>query len=106
VVLSSDVTIGRNGRALWEDGHRWGAVVDDEGRQTLLYGAFVPNGHVEMAILDAATGSQAQVLIVERTPQQLRTFTVAYESPARIRVVSSQTHRIAAWTPSLMTAQP
>ena len=106
VLLSSDVTIGSNGRALWEDGHRWGVVVDDDGRRTLLYGAFVPNGHVETAILDAAPGSPPLVLIVERTPQQLRTFTLAYESPDRTRVVSSATYPVAAWTPSLLTAQP
>jgi hypothetical protein len=97
VVLVSDVTIGTNAQPLW-DGHRWAVFVEDRDQRTLLYGAFVPNGHVEVAIGEAGR----TVLIAERTPHSLRTFVVAYDGPASARTVETESHAVERWLPSLV----
>ena len=91
VELRSDVTVGRNGQPIWEDGHRWAAVVDDLGQRTLVYGAFVPNGNAEVAIV------QRGILIIERTPQRIRTFVIEYKGSGRTQVVEAKEHAIERW---------
>lgn len=98
VVLTADVALDARGRALWEDGHRWALLVEESSGQTLLYGAFVPNGHVEAAVLTAdAPGSRRHVLVRERTPHQSRTFVVEYERPGAARLVSAQSSQVEQW---------
>ena len=96
VSLRSDVSVGSNDKPLWEDGHRWAVVVEDGARQTLLYGAFVPNGHVEMAILE-----DRSVLVVQRTPQQLQTFVVAYNAAGEAVTISAASHSVSQWMPDV-----
>jgi hypothetical protein len=101
IVLTSDVSLAAGGAPLWEDGHLWAVFVEDGAQRTLLYGAFVPNGHAEAAVLTAASDGARHVVIHERTPQQLRTFVVAYESPGAARGVSSGDYQVERWLPSL-----
>lgn len=101
VVLVSDVTLDREGRPLWEDGHRWAVFVDDEGQRTLLYGDFVPNGHVEAGVVSGAEGRARHVLVRERTPQRARTFVIAYDGPGAARGVSAAAYQVEQWVPSL-----
>jgi hypothetical protein len=101
VVLTSDVQLGDNGKPLWEDGHRWAVFVEDQGRRTLLYAAFVPNGHAEAAVLTPDTDGRRHVLIQERTPQQARSLVVAYERPSMARAVSTAHYQIEQWLPGL-----
>ena len=102
VILTADVELDGRGRPLWEDGHRWAVLVEDDGRRTLVYSAFVPNGTAEAALV--ATGSTPparRVLVVERTPQQVRTLVVAYDGPGRASLVSASEHLVEQWLPSL-----
>jgi hypothetical protein len=99
VVLASDVTLGAGGRALWEDGHRWALYVESAGRRTMLYSAFVPNGHVEAAVLDASSTGVRHVLVQERTPDQVRALEVEYRAPGEARASSSAYYQVEAWIP-------
>ena len=79
VAIASDVTVGNDGRPLWEDGHRWAVYVEAEtGRRTLLYSAFVPNGHAEAAILEPDQEGRRDVLVQERTPSGLRVLRIGW----------------------------
>jgi hypothetical protein len=101
VVLASDVELGPNGVPLWEDGHRWTVFVDDKPEVTLLYGAFVPNGLVEAAVVTADANGHRNVLIQERTPDQTRSFVVSYEKPGVARTVAETHYQIEQWLPGL-----
>ena len=102
VILTADVQTRSRGIPLWEDGHRWAVIVEDGEARTLLYGAFVPNGHAEAAILEPDSRNRRHVLVRERTPQQSRTFVIAYDSPARARTVSAAYDQVERWLPSLV----
>jgi hypothetical protein len=82
--------------------NRWAVIVEERDRRTLLYGALVPRGHVEMAMLDPQAPAGGGVLIIERTPEQLRTFVVGYDSSGRAHTVSSASYSVASWAPSLI----
>ncbi len=101
VVLASDVTVRNDGTPLWEDGHRWAVFVEDGDQRTLLYAAFVPNGHAEAAILEADSEGRRHVLIQERTPQQTRSLVVSYERPGTARTVSAAHYQVDQWFPDL-----
>jgi hypothetical protein len=101
VVLASDVTLASDGSPLWEDGHRWAVVVEDEGRSTLLYAAFVPNGHVEAAIGIAGADGTRLVIVHERTPGRAVSYTIAYEAPQGARLVSAAYDHVERWLPPL-----
>ncbi len=101
VVLASDVTVRNDGTPLWEDGHRWAVYVEDGGERTLLYAAFVPNGHAEAAILEADSEGRRHVLIQERTPQQTRSLVVSYERPGKAKAVSAAHYQVDQWFPDL-----
>ncbi len=101
VVLASDVTLGADGRPLWEDGHRWAVYVEAAGRRTMLYGAFVPNGHVEAAVLDPDNAGRRRVLVQERTPEQVRALEIEYRAPGEARSSSSAYYQVDAWIPGI-----
>jgi hypothetical protein len=101
IILVSDVQIGAGGVPLWEDGHRWAVIVEDGEAHTLLYGAFVPNGDVEAAVLAPDATNRRDVLVRERTPQRARTFVIAYEKPGTARTVSGADNHVEQWIPSL-----
>ena len=102
VVLAADVQTGSRGIPLWEDGHRWAVVVEDGDTRTLLYGAFVPNGDAETAVLSPDSTARRHVLVRERTPQQSRTFVIAYDGPGKARTVSAAYDQVERWLPSLV----
>lgn len=98
VILAADVTLSASGDPLWEDGHRWAVYVQPaQGAPTLLYGAFVPNGFAEVSILNPDTRGRRNVLVLERTPQQLRALEVAYAGSGAARSVSSAYYQIDQW---------
>lgn len=99
VTLVSDVTLQQpSGRPLWEDGHRWGVFVEDGETKTILYGAFVPNGFVECAIGIEESDGTRPVLVLERSPVQLRVMDIAYrDGQARLR--SDGHYQIGQWLP-------
>ena len=101
ILVVSDVQTGPGGVPLWEDGHRWAVIVEDGKAHTLLYGAFVPNGDVEAAVLAPEAANRRNVLVRERTPQQSRTFVIAYEKPGTARTVSVADNHVEQWIPSL-----
>lgn len=101
IVLAADVTIDARGAPLWEDGHRWAVWAQGKGAPTLLYAAFVPNGHVEAAVLTADPQGRRHVLVQERTPGQLRALVVAYERPGAARSVSAAHYQVEQWLPAL-----
>jgi hypothetical protein len=104
VVLAADVAVAADGTPLWEDGHRWAVFVDDPGHRTMLYSAFVPRGHVEAAITVEDSEGRRRVLVVERTPGQVRSFEVGYEGPGRARTVSAAYTQVETWFPDLTAA--
>lgn len=103
VVLASDVQLSARGVPLWEDGHRWALVVQEGDRATLVYSAFVPHGFVEAAILQASSERRREVLVQERTPNQLRALAISYEGPGRARSASAAYYQIESWFPESAT---
>ena len=100
VFIVADATLGADGAPLWEDGHRWAVYVEAPGgERTLLYGAFVPNGFAEAAVLARDDTGRREVLVQERTPQRLRSVTVAYAGPHRARSVSDAYYHLGEWLP-------
>lgn len=102
VILAADVQSDSRGIPLWEDGHRWAVIVEDGDTRTLLYGAFVPNGDAETAVLSPDSTDRRHVLVRERTPQQSRAFVIAYDGPGRARTVSAAYDQVERWLPSLV----
>jgi hypothetical protein len=101
IVLTADVHMSATGVPLWEDGHRWAVIVEDGEARTLVYGAFLPNGHAEAAVLMPHSTRRRDVLVRERTPQQSRTLVIAYEKPGAARTVSVAYDQVEQWLPSL-----
>ena len=102
IVLTADVTMSNAGVPLWEDGHRWALFVEEGERRTLVYGAFVPNGQADAAVLTPdGTGGRRHLLVRERTPQQLRTIVIGYDSPDAVRTISAAHYRVEQWLPPL-----
>lgn len=102
VVLASDVTLS-GGRPIWEDGHRWAVFVEEGGRRTLLYGAFVPNGFVEAALGVREDGGLVPVIITERTPRSLRVLEVAYHRAGEARLRTEANFPLEQWWPDSAT---
>ena len=98
VILASDVVMSDRGVPLWEDGHRWAVIVEDDGHRSIVYSAFVPNGFAEAAVLEPS-GGRREVLIQERTPQQLRTLTIRYDGSGRASATSVVRHAVQTWFP-------
>ena len=88
VHLAADVTLSDRGEPLWEDGHRWAVWVDDPATPTLLYAAFVPNGHVSAAIVVRNPDGTRDVLVEESTPDGSRKLVIGYRGPGQARLVS------------------
>lgn len=102
IVLTADVTTNDAGVPLWEDGHRWALFVEEEDRRTLVYGAFVPNGEAEAAVLARDPSDNRRHLFVrERTPQRVRSIVVAYDGPESLRTVATTQFHIEQWLPAL-----
>jgi hypothetical protein len=103
VVLTSDVSLDRAGRPLWEDGHRWAVFVAADGPASpvMLYAAFVPHGRVEAAIAAPDSDGKSSVVVVERQPTRLRVVDVRYESGKPVQVRSEAFYHLSTWAPSL-----
>ena len=100
IVLASDVTVGPDGRPLWEDGHRWALVIEAaDSRRTLAYAAFVPRGFVEAAILAQSSDGTRAILILERTPERHRALEIGYLGPGEARSRSAAHYQIESWLP-------
>ncbi|SRR5258705_7332640 len=98
LVIAADVSMGPTG-PLWGDAHRWAVYVEPEkGERTLLYGAFVPNGFTEAAVLGATEDKERRVLVQERTPKQVRTMEIEYDH-GKARLVSAAYYPIGEWLP-------
>lgn len=88
VVLICDVTLDPRGQPLWEDGHRWQVYVEEpDGGRTRVYARFVPNGTVTAQVTDGPGGTPT-VTIVERTPDRLALYEVAYAGPRRVSLLN------------------
>ena len=97
LTLTSDVTLDATGRPLWEDGHRWAVYVEGPARSpTRLYAAFVPNGHVEAAVLAARSDRSRPVLVHERTPSEVRVIEVEYAASGA-RLISVAHYQVEQW---------
>lgn len=100
LVLAADVEVRPDWTPLWEDGHRWALYAESAGgERTLLYSAFIPNGHAEAAVLTADQQGRRRVLVQERTPQQLRALEVEYRAPGDARSSSSAYYQVESWMP-------
>jgi hypothetical protein len=97
LVIACDVTLGADGKPLWEDGHRWSVYVEAPEGRTLLYAAFVPNGFVEAAALAPDDSGKRRVLVQERTPSQLRSLEIAYEGPGAASSSSGAHYQLGTW---------
>ena len=106
VVLAADVTLGDDGTPLWEDGHRWAVYVEAPAGGTLLYAAFVPQGHVEAAVTLESSDGRRNVHVDERTPSQARGLVIAYDGPGRARLVSAAHVQVERWFPDLTAPSP
>jgi hypothetical protein len=100
LVLAADAEVRPDGTPLWEDGHRWALFAESAaGQRTLLYGAFVPNGFAEAAVLTADAQGRRRVLVQERTPQQVRALDIEYRGPGDARSASSAYYQVESWLP-------
>ena len=80
--------------------HRWAVIVEDGDARTLVYGAFLPNGHAEAAVLIPHATKRRDILVRERTPDQSRVLVIAYDSPGTARTVSTAYDQVEQWLPS------
>jgi len=102
IVISADVTISEKKVPLWEDGHRWAVYAEaTDGRRTMLYGAFVPNGFAEAAVLAADSEGKRRVLVQERTPSQVRALEIEYLGPGIAKSRSAAHYQIEQWLPGV-----
>jgi hypothetical protein len=100
LVLAADAEVRPDGTPLWEDGHRWALYAQSAaGERTLLYGAFVPNGFAEAAVLTPDAQGRRRVLVQERTRQQVRALDVEYRGPGDARSASSAYYQVESWLP-------
>jgi hypothetical protein len=99
IILTADVEMAGNGRALWEDGHRWAVLITAGSETTLAYAAFVPRGFVEVAVLEPSSEHRRSLLLNERTPEQLRTITIAYDGTGQVEATSAAYYQIESWLP-------
>ena len=99
IVLASDVQLSDSGVPYWEDGHRWALVVNDGEHRTVLYSAFVPNGFAEAAVLSPSSDGTREVLVQERSPQQLRSLTVRYSGNGQGTAGSAAYYQVETWFP-------
>ena len=98
IMLAADAELGGGNIPLWEDGHRWGLLVEsDRGERTLLYGAFVPNGRASAAVLQPDSDGRRKVLIEERRASELRVFEVEYRGPGKVRLSSAWYSQVEGW---------
>ena len=101
VVITADAEVGANGAPLWDHGHRWAVYVEGEGAPTLLYGAFVPNGHAEAAVLTADQAGRRKVMVHERTRDRVRVATIEYRGPGAARLDSDGYYQVGEWLPGV-----
>jgi hypothetical protein len=98
LVIAADVAMGPTG-PLWQGANRWAVYVEPaKGERTLLYGALVPNGFAEAAVLQADQNGRRKVLIQERTPEQVRSMGVEYDN-GKARLSSAATYKVGEWLP-------
>lgn len=101
-MIAADVTLSERQVPLWEDGHRWAVYAESaEGRRTTLYGASVPNGFAEAAVLAADSEGRRRVLVQERTPGQVRALEVEYLGPGVAKSRSAAHYQIEQWLPGM-----
>lgn len=106
VTLYADVTMSSSFLPLWEDGHRWAAVISDGSHATIVYASFVPNGFVEAAVSLSSSDGRREVIILERTPTQLRTMVVGYDGPGLVRPASVAYYPLDSWLPGAARLSP
>ena len=77
----------------------YGADALRRGRSTArtLYGALVPEGDVDVAVEQPSIGEAPDVLVLERTPTQVRVMEVRYHAPGDARLVSTAHHQPRLW---------
>ena len=100
LVIAAQAEVDARGRPLWEDGHAWAVYVEAAGgERTLLYGAFVPNGFAEAAILAPSGDGRRDVLVQERTPRRVRALEVRYGGPGAASLRSGAYYELESWLP-------
>jgi hypothetical protein len=98
LVIAADVAMGPTG-PLWQDANRWAVYVEPaDGQRTLLYGALVPNGFAEAAVLSPDKDGRRKVLVQERTPAKVRAMEVEYDR-GKARLVTSSDYQVGEWLP-------
>lgn len=98
LILASDVYVTDDGEPMWEDGHRWAVYVEeDDGKRTLVYGAFVPLGTVDAGIAVADPPNGRRIVILERGPTRARLLVAAYDGPGLSRAIGGTGADIQTW---------
>jgi hypothetical protein len=88
VVVLSDVSVGRNGLPLWEDGHRWQVYVEEsDSSRTYLYGRFLPNGRLFAQLVPADSGQPRPILLIEQMPDRWGAYEIRYRGPGQASLV-------------------
>ena len=106
LVVASDVAVDAQGEPMWEDGHRWAAYVVDAGAgaadssRTLLYGAFLPMGHAEVAVTEPSVGEPPRVFVLSRSTGRVTGQDVAYDGPGEARGLGGATFSPLTWVPA------
>ncbi|HLQ66176.1 MAG TPA: hypothetical protein VK123_02980 [Candidatus Limnocylindrales bacterium] len=98
LVIAADVAMGPTG-PLWGNANRWAVYVEPaNGERTLLYGALVPNGFTEAAVLSPDKDGRRKVLVQERTTDKVRTMEVEYDR-GKARLDSASDYQVGEWLP-------
>ena len=85
-VLTARVEMYR-GRPAWDDGQPWQVYVEEgDGTRTYAYARFVQLGTVE-ALLTRGDGGPPTLVLVERVPDALTVYEVAYRGPGRVETI-------------------
>ena len=87
LILASNVSL-KDGRPLWEDGHRWGVYVSSQGVETPLYEGFVANGFVRVEALDDSPGDET-VLVIRVVAPQAESKALIYRGVGKVEPASA-----------------
>jgi hypothetical protein len=89
VVIAADVQLNDRDLPLCEDGHRWFVLVADALARMCSMSGSCRTAMSRPPPRNADSAGQRHAVVHERTPQQLRTFVIAYERAENARQVST-----------------
>jgi hypothetical protein len=87
IFLIANVSLYK-GKPLWDDGQIWQVYIQtSKGQRTYVFSRFVQLGHIEVLAARLEPSGGNTILILERTPHDLRVYEVYYRGYENFRAV-------------------